>query len=317
MGAMDNDLNRCNFMFSNDRRCRNLIHTPGAPFCYFHANPRSKKPKPDSAADGAADRALFQWLAAHPLDSVTNVNHAVNLIALLLAGERISVRRADALLRLFRVAMKSVPDVHKEFINERVMRRHWPQGDRFLREIQPLLAASAPASPDNPQPSPDPSPDPGPAAAPVPPLLPPTAAALHAPSRTGSLPVRPSVPTQNSTPSASPEPGRACSPPQHSTDSAPPVIPAPSQVSAPTPREVGSPRPTTTPPAPPPVAPLPSPSGTAQPNRDSLPADLSPKEVRSILRALLAAPSASRPARNSPASGQTARRDTPPRQAPP
>ncbi len=81
MGAMHNDLNRCNFMFSDDRRCRNLIHTPGAPFCYFHAKPRSKKPRPDSPADGAADHALFHWLAAHPLDSVTNVNHAVNLIA--------------------------------------------------------------------------------------------------------------------------------------------------------------------------------------------------------------------------------------------
>mgnify|MGYP000203410844 CR=1 FL=1 len=142
MGAMHNDLERCTFMFSDDRRCRNLIHTPESSFCFFHANRSHKKRKPAPAPDGAADRALFQWLTTHPLDSVTNVNHAINFITLLLAGKRISVRRADALLRLLRAAMQSIPDIHKEFASD-WRRSHWPQGRQFLSEIQPLLAATA------------------------------------------------------------------------------------------------------------------------------------------------------------------------------
>jgi hypothetical protein len=165
MGAMHNDLERCTYMFSNDRRCRNLIHTPDSPFCFFHANRGRKKPKP--GAQDAAMRELFRWLAAHPLDSVTHVNQAVNLVVLLQAGGRISVRRADSLLRLLRVAMKSVPDVREEFIH-RSRRRHWRQGRRFLDEVQPLLAAFAPevaATPLDPPPSPHPAPDHSPSAA--------------------------------------------------------------------------------------------------------------------------------------------------------
>jgi hypothetical protein len=189
MGAMHNDLNRCNFMFSDDRRCRNLIHTPGAPFCYFHANGGRKKPKP-APADDAANREFFQWLASHPLDNVTNVNHAVNLITLLLAGKRISVRRADALLRLLRVAMKSVPEIREEFGNE-YRRRHWPQGARFLTEIQPMLAATVPDSPPPTDPPPsDPPPLPVVAAFPPP---------MKVSSGTGSQPVRPPSPIQTAT----------------------------------------------------------------------------------------------------------------------
>lgn len=164
MGAMRNDLERCTYMFSDDRRCRNLIHTPGSSFCFFHANRSSKKRKPASA-NSPADRSLFQWLATHPLDNVTNVNHAINLIALLLAGQRISVRRADALLRLLRVAMKSVPDVHEEYDGD-WHRSHWTQGQRFLSEIQPLLASPAPpGSPVEPPPAPGPGHAPAPSPA--------------------------------------------------------------------------------------------------------------------------------------------------------
>lgn len=141
MGAMHNDLERCAFMFSKDRRCRNLIHTPGSPFCFFHANGVRRKRKPASA-NAPAERALFQWLTTHPLDNVTNVNHALNLITLLLADQRISVRRANALQRLLRAAMKSVSDIHDEFTTDS-FRSHWPQGRRFLEEVQPLLAAVA------------------------------------------------------------------------------------------------------------------------------------------------------------------------------
>jgi hypothetical protein len=222
MGAMHNDINRCSFMFTDDRRCRNLIHTPGAPFCTFHVNSQRKKTKP-APADEAANREFFQWLAAHPLDNVTNVNHATNLITLLLAGKRISVRRADALLRLLRVAMKSVYEVQREF-DIHLIRKHWPQGTRFLNEIQPLLAAAVPAAPPPTDPPPsapppaDPSPLPFSAAAPPP---------VQDSSRTGSQPVRPLSPLQAAT---------------DSLPSSPPVADSPAAQNAPVSAHPSSPR---------------------------------------------------------------------------
>jgi hypothetical protein len=167
MGAMHNDLNRCTFLYSDDRRCRNLIHTPGSPLCYYHAFPRQKRmPAP---SDETAAREFYRWLAAHPLDNATHVNQALNQIFFLLIGKRISLRRAEALIRVARLQMKSVPDVHKEFTNSEYARRHWPQGSNFLKEIQPLLASVVPQ---------DPPPDPDSAGVfclPAPPAAPPGA----------------------------------------------------------------------------------------------------------------------------------------------
>jgi hypothetical protein len=247
-------------MFSGDRRCRNLIHTPGSPLCYFHANPRRKKPA--SAPDHPAARAFFQWLAAHPLDSVTHVNQAVNLIVLLLAGNRISVRRADSLLRMTRVLMKSVPEVREEFGNE-WFRRHWSQGDRFLQQAQAVLAAATPAAPD-------PSPDPAPGSTPVvaAPPLPLEAAA----SGTGFQPVNASVPTQDSTAST----------PQGSTTSARPIATVSPNHPAHSAPQIPSPSSNPTPPAP---------SGrasqaAASPHRDPL-APFVEKHLPTLIRALL------------------------------
>jgi hypothetical protein len=153
MGAMDNDLHRCTFLYADARRCRNLIHTPGSPLCYYHAFPRQKrKPAPP---DERAAREFYRWLAAHPLDNATHVNQALNQIFFLLLGKRISLRRAEALIRVARLQMKSVRDVHEEFTNA-CLRRHWPQGSTFLHDIQALLASSVP---QDPPPDPDPVPD--------------------------------------------------------------------------------------------------------------------------------------------------------------
>lgn len=75
--------------------------------------------------------------------------------------------------------MKSVAEVRDEFRKD-YLRRHWSQGARFLREIQPLLAASAPDSPP--------------------------------PSGTDSQPVHPSSPSNNAADSASSQPVRPSSP---------------------------------------------------------------------------------------------------------
>ncbi len=163
MGAMRNDLNRCTFMYSDDRRCLNLIHTPGSPLCYYHAFPRQKRKA--APPDQAAARAFYEWLSVHPLDSATHVNQALNQVFLLLVGRRISLRRAEALVRAARLQMKSVRDVHNEFTND-YFRRHWPQGNRFLKDVQALLATAVPQ---------DPPPDPDPAAVlhpPSPPVAP-------------------------------------------------------------------------------------------------------------------------------------------------
>lgn len=154
MGAMRNDLNRCTFMYSDDRRCLNLIHTPGSPLCYYHAFPRQKRKA--APPDQTAARAFYEWLAAHPLDSATHVNQALNQLFLLVLGQRVSLRRAEALIRVARLQMNSVRDVHKEFTND-YLRRHWPQGSSFLKEVQTLLTSAVPQ---------DPPPDPDPATSP-------------------------------------------------------------------------------------------------------------------------------------------------------
>ena len=42
MGAMENDANRCNFLYADDRRCRNLVQSPGIPYCYYHSHKAEK-----------------------------------------------------------------------------------------------------------------------------------------------------------------------------------------------------------------------------------------------------------------------------------
>lgn len=145
MGSMRNDVNRCTFMYADDRRCLNLIHTPGSPLCYYHAFPRPKRKS--APPDQAAARAFHQWLAAHPLDSATHVNQAINQLLFLVLGQRVSIRRANSMTSMIRLAMKSVRDVHQEFIDDEYRRRHWPQGREFLKEVQPLLASAVPQDP--------------------------------------------------------------------------------------------------------------------------------------------------------------------------
>lgn len=135
MGAMQNDLNRCTFMYDQSRRCRNPLETPGAPYRYYHAR---KKEKEKERGKRLTSRALFAWLASHPLDSVTQINHAVNQVFLCIAGDLISTRRADALLRSARLLHKTVPDIFVEHRSS-IRRDHVQTKERFQEEIRHLL----------------------------------------------------------------------------------------------------------------------------------------------------------------------------------
>ena len=143
MGAMQNDLNRCNFMFSDDRRCRNPVQTPGQPFCYFHANRSRKKPQ-SLPSDESAARAFFHWLSTHPLDNATTVNRAINQLFFLVLGKRLSIRRADSLVRMIRLSMKSLPEFREELYRPGLLADSAPLAEQFLSEVEPLLASATP-----------------------------------------------------------------------------------------------------------------------------------------------------------------------------
>ena len=148
MGAMHNDLNRCNFMYADDRRCRNLIQNPGNPFCFYHCEAARKKnqaatpAQADPADDDVATRAFLEWLSLYPLDTATNLNRALNQLFLLLLRNRISGRQADHLLRTIRLMLTTVPDLRDEF-QRPGLRAHAPQGDHFLAELRELMAFAA------------------------------------------------------------------------------------------------------------------------------------------------------------------------------
>lgn len=143
MGALHPDLNRCNFMFSDDRRCRNQIEQPGHPFCVYHRRKLEKDtrkpvfcaapPRRSAAAD-----TFSQWLSQHSLDTATNIHQAVNQLFVLLAAGRISPREADSLLRLARVMIRSSRDVRNE-LRITSLRELKPVSEKFLAELNKSL----------------------------------------------------------------------------------------------------------------------------------------------------------------------------------
>ncbi|MGH9793805.1 MAG: hypothetical protein ACRD5G_03445 [Candidatus Acidiferrales bacterium] len=148
MGAMHNDLNRCNFMYADDRRCRNLIRNPGDPFCFYHSEAARKRSEPatptpaDPIEDDVAARVFIEWLSIYSLDTATHLNQALNQLFFLLLRNRISGRQADSLLRAVRLMLKTVPDVREEF-QLPGLRAHALQGDRFLAQLRELTAFAA------------------------------------------------------------------------------------------------------------------------------------------------------------------------------
>jgi len=140
MGAMHNDLNRCSFMYDEARRCRNPQETPGASFCYYHARRKEKQEqRKDRASRLLASQALFAWLANHPLDTATQIHGAVNQLFLCVAGNLISARRADSMVRMARLMMKAVPDLRREY-NDSWRSRQMRKKEDFQEEIRLLLA---------------------------------------------------------------------------------------------------------------------------------------------------------------------------------
>lgn len=153
MGAMHNDLNRCNFMYADDRRCRNLIQNPGNPFCVYHCEAAAKKnqaAKPtvsdpansDPTENDVAARAFILWLSENALDNATDINQALNQLFCLVLRNRVSARQADCLLRTLRLMLKAVPDVREEF-QIPGYRAHARQGHHFLAELRELMTLAA------------------------------------------------------------------------------------------------------------------------------------------------------------------------------
>jgi len=147
MGASYPDINRCNFYYApGDRRCRNPLHSPGAKFCYVHADGegewRARSARAAALSQGrAAFRTLLQWMFQNPLDSATAILRTQNQMILLFTAGSISTEELNSLLRLTRSMAKGIPAVNGEFVFPARL-KHQPDGEKFLNAIRgPLLAA--------------------------------------------------------------------------------------------------------------------------------------------------------------------------------
>lgn len=152
MGASYPDLNRCNFMYADDRRCRNPIETPGAAHCVYHRQKKEKEsrprpPRPATRPRTAASEALFQWFCYHPLDTATSIHQTLNQVVILLATGSLSPREADTYLRLCRLLLKNSSAVRVEFENPR-FHSHSVGGENFLAEVRESLVPAILADDD-------------------------------------------------------------------------------------------------------------------------------------------------------------------------
>jgi len=114
MAARPNRLNRCDFLYADRRRCLHRRETPDGPLCYYDNRKKRKDAEKDtSRAARCASRALFTRLADQPLDDTAQINRVLNQLFLCVAGDIISARRADSLVREARRSMRKARDAER------------------------------------------------------------------------------------------------------------------------------------------------------------------------------------------------------------
>jgi len=107
MAARPNRLNRCDFLYADRRRCLHRRETPDRPLCYYHNRKKQKDAKKEtSRAARRASRALFTRLADQPLDDIVQIKCVLNQLFLCVAGDLISARCADLLVREARRSLR-------------------------------------------------------------------------------------------------------------------------------------------------------------------------------------------------------------------
>jgi len=114
MAARPNRLNRCDFLYADRRRCLHRRETPDSPLCYYHNRKRRKDAaKETSRAARRASRALFTRLADQPLADAAQINRVLNQLFLCVAGDIISARSADSLVREARRSLRKAREAER------------------------------------------------------------------------------------------------------------------------------------------------------------------------------------------------------------
>jgi hypothetical protein len=103
---------RCEFTFSDGRRCRNQR----ASLCVHHASKAARDPGAKGSPDPALEAPELEALCGD-LTTATNINRALAQIFLLLAQGRISQKQAVAFGYLSQLLLQTVPGIRSEFVS--------------------------------------------------------------------------------------------------------------------------------------------------------------------------------------------------------
>src|SRR5579862_137026 len=120
--------NLCQFRFSDGRRCRMLRHPNHLCLCVFHA--RAEFQALETQRLGAE---LAQTMSGDFM-SATDINFAMGRLYTAVAQERIPIRNANALARIGRLMLATVPTVKQEF----PFSYTFDQWNDMLKESEPL-----------------------------------------------------------------------------------------------------------------------------------------------------------------------------------
>ena len=147
-----NDLYRCNYHYTDDRRCAEPQSGPGMAYCRAHERKLERMqqrqsappPPPPSPPPTAAMNAFTQFLAAHPLDSATRIAHASQLTMILLASGRITTREFNSFQSGFRHLSKTYKFVANETRQPDLFLKHQAaNAEAFSASAADLLPAIA------------------------------------------------------------------------------------------------------------------------------------------------------------------------------
>ena len=146
--AASRERNLCQFRFSDGRRCRMLRHINHRQLCVFHARAEAQALETQRLGLELAQTMSCDFMSA------TDINFAMGRLYSAVAQERIPIRNANALTRIGRIMLATVPTVQWEFpfsytfdewnkmldATDRFLQRRPPHPTLFPPSLTPPLA---------------------------------------------------------------------------------------------------------------------------------------------------------------------------------
>jgi hypothetical protein len=99
----------CQFPFADGRRCRMLRHSGHPCLCLFHARAESQLIETEQLGTELAQTISGDFMTA------TDINFAMGRLYTAVAQNRIPIRNANALARIGRIMLSTVPVIKSEF----------------------------------------------------------------------------------------------------------------------------------------------------------------------------------------------------------